>query len=151
MNKNTFFVEFDDEIQRLLADNELSVREILQRADIDAEVTQGLAPYKSPDSKELTTIILASGVSALLISAGIAKVLNAIFNRTRVVEFSDIVEVRDASGNIAKDKKGRPMFKKVKRLVIVNPHEHPTSNKLEASFGTDGVALKFSDSEGASE
>lgn len=143
----SFFVELDCESQQALSDNNLTIDEVLRQAGIDATVTYGNAPYAAETgTKELATIILASGASALLISYGIAKILRVYLNRPKIAEISEVVEIRDPSGRVLIDNLGRPQFKTQKRLEIAQPHDPKTTTDHEMIFGPKhGVVIRLRD------
>jgi hypothetical protein len=77
------YLDLSEDIQRLLADNEITIEQILQQENIEVEnVTEGVIPdefeEKGVRTKDLVPLILAS--SALIASIGfaISKVVNTL-------------------------------------------------------------------------
>jgi len=82
MSDTKIYLDLSTEIQELLADNEISIADILQQEDIEvSDVTEGVMPQKSEDgarTKDLVPIIMASSVLVAAIGNAIAQILNAL-------------------------------------------------------------------------
>lgn len=59
MSDTKIYLELSDEIQAVLADNGLSVEDILRREDIDASVSHGLPPCEPEEGarSNLSTVL----------------------------------------------------------------------------------------------
>jgi hypothetical protein len=82
MSDTKIYLDLSTEIQELLADNEISIADILQQENIDvSDVTEGVMPQKSEDgtrTKDLVPIILAGSAAVTAIAYAISKILNAL-------------------------------------------------------------------------
>ena len=147
MSDTKIYLELSDEIQGVLADNGLSVEDIMQRESIDATVTYGVPPYQSEEgvrTKDLVTIILASSVLVPAIGFAISQVLRTLHDKPHFVGYYENVELRDEKGKILRDKDGKPVTKPVKRHEVLEPREENRETAFEASFSFDnGVVMKF--------
>lgn len=139
MPESTFYLELDPESQRALSENDITIEDVLRQAHIDAKVFHGVAPYAAQDGgKELATIIIAAGMSAVMVASGIAKVLQIYLSRPRVVELSNVVEIRDKNGEVLTDAAGRPRFKLEKRLEMAQPQQPIGLTDLDSNLGALG-------------
>lgn len=147
MSTTKIFLELSSDVQGALADNGLSVEDVLEQNSIEATVTQGVLPAQLEEgarTKDVVTIILASSTAIAAIGFAISQVLNTIHNKPHVVEYYENIELRDADGQILKDKKNNPIFKVVKRQEILEPQKHERKMNFEASFDlTNGIVMKF--------
>ena len=147
MSSTKIYLELSDEIQGILADNALSVEDILRHESIEATVTHGKPPYQSEvgaRTKDMVTIILASGVVIPAIGFAIAQVLNAIQDKPYFVEYYENVELRNNKDEILIDKDGNPIFKTVKRHELIEPKKENQRREFEANFSlVNGVVIKF--------
>jgi hypothetical protein len=68
MSETKIYLDLSEDIQRLLADNEITIEPILQQENIEVDhVTEGVIPDESEEggrTKDLVTLIFAS--SALI-------------------------------------------------------------------------------------
>jgi hypothetical protein len=147
MTDTKIYLELSDEIQGILADNGLSIEDILQQEAVEATVSHGVAPYQSEEgarTKEVVTIILASSVAVAAIGFAISQVLNSIHDKPYFVEYDEPVELRDENGKVLKDREGKPIFKKIKRHELLEPRKNNRQTDFDAEFNpANGVVLKF--------
>jgi hypothetical protein len=140
------YLEFDDEVQKILADNNLRIEDILKEEGIEASVAFGNSPYQEDGArtKDLVTIILASSVLVPSIAYSISKVLNVLSSWPCIVKYYDYEEIRDAKGDVLLDKEGKPIFKKVMKHEILQPKKSQM-DQFNANFDfTKGPGMRFS-------
>ena len=141
------YLELDDELKRVLDDNELNISDILQNGEIEAVVILGVAPYQSEDNarnKEPITIIIASSIAIISVALAISKVLNTLYNKPKVIKIYEPVELRDAKGNILMNKEGNPIFKKIEKYEILQP-KLEEKQEIKATFDLkNGIAIQIS-------
>ena len=128
-------------------DNGLNIADILQNEKIDASVTIGFAPYQMVElirKKEPVTIIIASSAAIISIAFAISKVLSTFYQRPKVVKLYEPIELRDAKGNIIKDKEGIPIFKKIERYEILQPKLQEMQQAKISINSTNGVVIQIS-------
>jgi hypothetical protein len=147
MTTTKIYLEISDEIQGILADNGLSVEDILRQEAIEATVTHGVPPYQSEEearTKDVVTIILAASVAIPAIGFAISQVLNTLHDKPYFVEYYENVELRNEKGKILTDKDGNPLFKTVKRHELLEPRKENQKREFEARFSlANGVVIKF--------
>ena len=143
MEETTIYLELSEDIEELLSENDISIEDILERENIEANVSGGVAAYQSEEgarTKDVVTIILAGSAAVAAISFAISQVLHEIYNKPHFVEICENEEIRDAEGNIMFDKDGKPQFKPVKRYELIEPQK---KRELEFSVGLkNGVVIK---------
>jgi hypothetical protein len=139
------YLEFDEGVQKVLADNNLRIEDILNEEGIDAKVTFGTSPYQEEGArtKDLVTIILASSVLIASIGYSISKVLNVFSAWPHIVKYYVYEELRDNRGNVLFDKEGKPIFKKVMKHEILQP-KRSQKDQYNANFDfANGMAMGF--------
>lgn len=141
------YLEFDETLQQVMADNQLTISDILRQESIQASVISGLAPFQNENgarSKELVTIILASSVLIGSIGFVISRVLNEYYHRPIIERYYENVALRDESGNVLLDKEGNQIFKIEKRREMIQPREMNGKHQFEANFNLEtGLLIKF--------
>lgn len=140
------YLEFDDEVQKALADNNLRIENILNEEGIEAKVTFGTSPCQEEGAraKDLVMIILASSVLIASIGYSISKVLNSLSGWPHIVKYYVYEEIRDAKGDVLTDIEGKPVFKKLMKHEILQP-KRSQKDQYNANFDfTNGLGMKFS-------
>jgi len=141
------FLEFDDELQKILIENQLKISDVLRNEGVEASFTYGIAPYQMEEgtrTKEVVTIILASSLLVASIGYAVSRVLNEINNKPHYVDYYENVELRDKNGNILIDEEGKPFFKKVRKQKIIQPRGREVKDLFEANFDLkNGIVMKF--------
>lgn len=140
------YIELSDDVAEIMADNRLSIEDILHQEGIDATVSSGMLPVQTEEgarSKDIVTIVTAGSILISAIAFAISKVISAIANRPQRVEYDELVELRDAEGNIITDDYyGKPLFKRVKRVALLTPAQ---KSEFEATFDpANGITMKIS-------
>ena len=139
------YLEFDDEVQKILSDNYLRVEDILIQEGINAKVIFGAAPYEDEArSKDVVQIILASSVLVAAIGYAISKVLNALSIRPHLVKYYENEELRDGSGNVILNCDGNPIYKRNLRYELHQPNMHQIDQFQANFYLTNGLGMKFS-------
>jgi hypothetical protein len=82
MSETKIYLDLSSEIQELLADNEISIADILQQENIEVtDITEGVMPQESEDgarTRDLVPIIVASAALVAEIGFAISQILNAL-------------------------------------------------------------------------
>ncbi len=82
MSDTHIYLDLSTEIQQQLADNEISIEDILQRENVEvSNVTEGVMPKESEEgarTRDLVPVILASSAAVAAIGFAISKVLNTL-------------------------------------------------------------------------
>jgi hypothetical protein len=147
MSDTTIYIELSPELEGALADNYLSIEDILRRDGIEATVTSGVLPVQTEEgarTKDVVTIIIASSVLVASIAWSISHVINTINSRPHKVEYDALEPLRDAEGNPVFDAYGEPILHKVKRFELLVPDQR---QKAEYEANLDlvegSIAVKF--------
>jgi hypothetical protein len=124
------------EVQELLADNELSLVDVLQRDGLAIEHTAAPHPTVGADAghKEPVTVIFASAALIAALTPTISKIIGALSHKRVVVEAVDLVPVEDSRGNVVRDAFGDPILVPKARTEIVE--------SSRAALETTTVGLK---------
>lgn len=127
IEKVSVLVELSEEIQDLLATNDIDLIAALQESGIETRRAQRPAdlPPKELGLKSVELIILCSAIAAPLLGTAIARVIDAV-NRGRdrravVVTERSYVPVRNPAGEIERHADGRPLMEWSEVPVF---HEH---------------------------
>jgi len=149
MQQIKIYLEFSDELQEVLDDNGISIEDILEQEEIDADVTYGVMPAQAEEgarSKDIVTIIIASSALVLAIGAAISKILSTYHRKPHLVEYEEVVVLRDGKGKALKDKDGNPLVERVKRYELLEPRATDSEQNLGIKW-KDGLVIGFSSSE----
>ena len=134
------YLELPVEIEQLLVEMEITIADILQRANIDADVAYRTRPDMSGEglrSKGVELVILASATLILAIGQAVSQVMKTHHRRVRLVQVQSIEEVRDADGNVI-------AFKNVERPELLEPRKMDSKRELEARYlNEQGFVLRF--------
>lgn len=149
MSSVKIYLELPYEVEAVFADNQISIAQLLSDGDIEGieRVERGVLPYDQKDgatNKDMVTIIIAGAAALGAITLAITSVLNTIYKKPYLVQYDEVVELRDKDGNVVKDKKGNPIFKTVKTSNLVEPRKENKKIEIETSFSlTKGIVLKI--------
>lgn len=146
MPKEKIYVELSPEIQEWLADNRLTIEDLLDEKNIAAEVTYGEAPYQIEDgvqTRDIVPIILAGSAAVISISIALSQILETLYSKPILMETFDIQASRDV------DRYGRPLLKLVKRYELLEPRQEEKTKEIEVSFL--GFVIRVKTHKGGSE
>lgn len=141
------YIEFSPEIQKVIADNRVSVGDQISNEIHNVKTTYQTSPFDvdvDDRDKDLVLTILASSGLILSIGIAISKILRAFYRKPFLVEFYDIVEAIDHDGRVLKDRRGNPILRSVKRYELIEPR--PDTEKANAEFSwseSKGVVIKY--------
>lgn len=145
------FLDIAPESQQLLSDNGISVAEILRERNIPAEVTYGILPDQSAGearSKDPALTILASSAAVMGISLAISQVFRTLQRKAQLVQYYELVELKDATGNLLLDNMGKPQLKRVKKHELLEPREEKSSRSFEINLNpANGLVIRFESAE----
>lgn len=109
------------EVLELLADNEISLVDILQREGFAIEHTAAPHPTAGPDAglKEPVTVIFASAALVAALTPTILRIIGELSRKQVVVVAEDLVPVEDSKGNVVRDAFGDPILVPKTRTEII--------------------------------
>ncbi len=146
-NKVPIYLDLPAEVQKALSENHINIGDILQQKNITAQVKYGSIPSEEEEdarSKDVATIIMVSGASALLVMTAVVQVLNAVWHRPRQIEVSELEPIKDEKGKILLTKKGKPRMRRVVRQKLLQPYKTDQKQDLEIHFDLkNGLVIRF--------
>ncbi|OQY56464.1 MAG: hypothetical protein B6245_18290 [Desulfobacteraceae bacterium 4572_88] len=129
------YIELDDELRELPADNEMDISDILENEGIDAEIRTGVVPYQEEDgarTKNLTPELILAGAGGMMTASfAISKVLRELHRKPIYETWEELEEIRDADGKVLTNKKGEPMMKTVRKHVFIDPDKGSKKDQVE--------------------
>ena len=149
MSASNIYIRLTDDLRGLLADNNLSIQDILDQADMDAEVKH--APPPIPDGQDSRTrellpvvqIALVSSATVLAVSLAITNVLKTLYRKPIYETYTELEEIRDKNGKVLLDENSRPIMKEVRQQVLLEPGTGKRVNKLDMKAGLQGIVLGY--------
>jgi hypothetical protein len=142
---------FSNEVQELVAENSVDLEQELRQVGLD--VSQGFVanPESQPEGSErdVILVLLAAGVTTLLLASSIAKVIDAIGrNRKLIVEEVTLAPATNDKGDVLHDSNGSPLrcWKKIERIVE-SSQTTQDATKLTVEAGLKGLRFWFSSGE----
>lgn len=129
-----FAVVLDAACRELLADNGVDLVDALQRQGLGVKIAESPTPLPYAGTKSVALIILASGASAALVGAGIARVIDALTrHKDTVVTTEEYVPALDASGRPVLDAAGQPVSV-LRRGTAVGPSQGTPQETMEVNL-----------------
>lgn len=133
------YLELSTEINRLLLQNNLGIHQVLQRADIDADIAHTeslLIGDETVNTRNIVTTIAISAVSLSLVAPALINVINALKNDAEVVRetyFRLEPVVDPKTGEVLRDHQDNPIVNKVPQseLSQVRPQHSKTKVSLD--------------------
>jgi len=129
------------EVNRFLVENNIGMRELLQRAGLPSAVQLGENPAgNSAGEKEPATILLASAALIAAATPILRELIRNISGREAVVRERHLLPVEDSKGKLVHDATGAPILHWVDVSKGPAPDQAPQSSKIkgfgiEISFG----------------
>ncbi len=150
METAKIYVEFSDDIQEWMADNGLSVEDILEKEGIDADVEHDIIPVEKDGSRTkdvVPVIILASGGALTSVLFAVSHCMKIWLNRPIYTSWEELEEIRDKDGNVLLDKKGNPQMKTVHKHFVNEPGKSDKKEKIDLKAGLKGLIMKIGSEE----
>jgi hypothetical protein len=149
--ESTYIISLPPEAQELLVDNGVDLVRALQNEGLG--VTRGALPTTAAPvgegGKEVVLTLLAVGLTASLVAAGVAKVLDALGrNRKFLVAEHQLVPVLDGKGQPVKDAAGQPVLYWSEQNRLVEAAQ-TAQDKSKFTVEARPTLLKFSVGSGA--
>jgi len=135
MTETAIYLEISLDGLEALEQNKINISSILADEQIEGIVEQGYGNYDSSANsrtKDIVSIIIASSAAVVSIGYAISRVISSINNKKQTLILDSMEEVRDKDGQVLFDKEGKPFYKIVKSVEIVDPAKvEQTSYLLE--------------------
>jgi hypothetical protein len=144
METAKIYLDLSEDILAWMADNGLSIEDVLEKEGIDAEVVEGVIPVDGQSggrTKNVVPIILASAGGASAILFAVSHCLKTWLNRPIYESWEELEEIRDENGKIMVDKDGNPRMKTVRKHVLVEPGKTDKKEKIDLKAGLTGIVL----------
>lgn len=148
------YLELSERIRKLLAQNNVSVNDILRRENIDACISYAESPFftnEDINTRNIVTKIAISAVSLHLLASAFVNVANALKNDSEIARetwFKLEPIINPKTGEILRDKKGEIIFNKIPQLELsqTRSQESKTEVKL-AILRVLSISFKSEDKE----
>lgn len=131
------YLELSEEVRKLLAQNNISVNDVLRRANIDADISYAESPLATDEAvktREIVTVIVVSAVAFSLVAPALVKIINALKNDSEIsretwYELKPVINPK--TGEALHDKKGNPIFNKVPHLELSQAKQKDTKTNVK--------------------
>ncbi len=147
MDDTKVYVSMSDDILAWMADNDLSIQDVLDKAGIDAEVDEGVLPTAGDAgsrTKDVVPIILADGAAITAVLMAVSHFMRSWWNRPIYETWDELEEIRDPDGNVLLDKDGNPRMKMVRKHVLIEPGKNDRKEKINLQAGLKGLIFGIS-------
>lgn len=144
MEKVKIFLEISDDILEWMADNHLSIEDILEKEGIEAEVEHGIPPdagQGASRSKDLTPILCASAFALPATLFALGHCLKTYLNKPIHSTWEEDEEIRDQNGEVLLDRKGNPQMKRVRKHFTWAPGKGNKKEEVDLKAGAKGLVL----------
>lgn len=133
------------DMQEFLADNQLSLDEMLRRQGADVQIKLGQDPAASSDAghKEPATIIIASAAVIAALTPLLIKAFETLAYKPVVVTEQVIVPVEDSKGNVVLDANGNPVLHWVDRTRVIETDTRPRDETSVDIKGPLGISIGY--------
>jgi hypothetical protein len=148
MVTSRIYVELSPDIQEWMADNGVSIQDILKKENIDADVEAGVSPFSDESgarTKDVLPMILVNAASISTVLFAISHCLKTWLDRPIYSIYEEAEEIRDKDGNVLLDEQGAPQMKTVRKHVVLQPGKSDKKANAEVAFGP--FVAKFSTEE----
>lgn len=129
MTKVKIYVDISPDGLYTLQQNKVRIEHLLEAEGIECDVEEGFVRYESQEgfrSKDIVPIIIASSAAIASIGFAISKIIATLNNKKQVIILEGLEEIRDKDNNPIYDKEGKPVFKTVKRIEVVDSSPNPS-------------------------
>lgn len=150
MDKIKIYIEFSEEIQKLIQDNSINISAVFRDEKVEADISHEYAPYYneySERSKDLVLVILASSAAILSVGTALSQIIRSVYRKPYIVQYSDLEEIRNADGNVLIDKDGYPILKPVMRYELIEPIAEQNRAQIEIKGDSKGIVVRYASSE----
>ncbi len=150
MDTAKIYIELSNDIREWMADNSLSMEDILEKEGIDATVQPGMIPCADEHgsrAKDVVPIILQYGGAVSAVLFAVSHFMKTWLNRPVYETWEELEEIRDKDGNVLLDKKGNPQMKTVRKHVLSEPGKSDKKEKIDLNAGLKGIIMKLSSEE----
>ncbi|MCA1494599.1 hypothetical protein I6F11_27335 [Ensifer sp. NBAIM29] len=111
MEEDRVYLALSPQVTAFLADNNITVSELLARANVKASVDLGEDPaVVGSGRKDPATIILASAAAIAAATPLLRELLRNISGKTPVIRERQLVQVKDAQNKPALNANGHPIL-----------------------------------------
>ncbi len=150
METTKIYVELSDDIREWMADNGLSIEDVLEKEGVNATVESGVIPLENDEAgrtKNIVSIILADAAAVTVTLIAISHCMRSWLNRPIHETWDELEEIRDKEGNVLLDKKGKPIMKTVRKHVLIEPGKSDKKEKISLNAGLKGLIFGISTEE----
>lgn len=147
MPNTKVYIELSSDIEELLANNQVTLADILQKENIEADVLSGAVPYQQEGgakTKSIVPIILASAASISLITFAIANFLKAWHQKPYFVEYDELEPIKNDDGTFLLNDKKEPYMQIVKKHKLMETDKVNNKMDFEISYkNLTDIVIRF--------
>lgn len=131
------YLEFSEEVGKLLTQNNISINDVLRRANIDADISYAESPFVTEDGFATRNVVYKIAVSAValaLLAPAFVDAVNKLKNDPEIVRetWYELKPVTDPkTGKHLHDKKGNHTFYKVPHLELSQAKQKDTKTEIK--------------------
>jgi hypothetical protein len=132
-------IGFDTETRRLLLETGVSLEHIVRHANIEG-LAIGADPAPPPNAKDVFTVLVGSAAVIAAATPVILQLIERLTLKPVIVDEIETETVRDSSGDVVCDAKGRPVLVKHRRKVLLQP---TVPRQSERKFEVKGAGFQI--------
>lgn len=138
-------VHSSTEIEEALADNGVTIADLLAQQGVPLETEVGSDPASGDDgNKEAVTIILATAGLVMAATPLLKRGIRPLVHKSVVATERVLVPVEDSQGNVVRDAEGQPVLRWIDRSRLIESAASDPNQKIEISGF--GIELKLEES-----
>jgi len=134
------------EVQKLLAENDTDVVELLLQQGFDVKRSLAKDPTQADvtsESREVLSILIGSAAVIAALTPIISNIVNSLTYKPVVVENMELVPVEDSSGNVVRDAHGEPIMEKRRVSHLIESASRP-SEQYAMNIRIPAIEIGFS-------
>lgn len=150
MQKTNIYVDYSDDIEKQLIDNNIDIPSILRSENFDIDVSYKPIPLQNTTGfrdKDLALVILASSTACIAIGIAVSSVIRACYRKPYLVKFSELIELRNTNGEIVLDSDGNPVMKIKESYELIEPREENANISFKVDSSSNGIVVRFQSEE----
>jgi hypothetical protein len=145
MDHDRMYIEFDPQIEALLADNHIDIASVLRGAGLDIRLDRTAQPVNavSSSTKDPATVLIASAAVLLAATPILREIIQSIARRPIVVKQRKLVPVEDSKGQVMVGKNNQPILHWVD-VTEVSTQTNPSSDQQTVNVkGPLGIQISY--------
>jgi hypothetical protein len=126
-----FFIFPGAEIEKLWLENQIDILKELREQGLSVEraFTSDPAKDRISQSRDITLVIIASGITAIALSQAISKIIETLSRRPVLVKNLVCAPVLDSAGNIVRQENGEVLMEWKEEYKLLEPTQPSKENQ----------------------